>query len=525
MSDDWNIPSAYLATNHEIEGYASATSINRGESIQFYVNTASPTYDMYIYRMGWYGGHGGRLVQRMENMPGIQQPACPITDVVTKLRECDWANSYTLVVPNNTLDPTEWASGVYLVKLKAANNKQSYMIFTVRDDNRNADFLFQSAVTTYAAYNIWGGSNLYGTGGTPRAHKVSFNRPYARTSVLTNPAIGTGDFMEWELLMLRFVEREGYNVSYSTNIDTHTNGARLLSFKALLSVGHDEYWTKEMRNSFEAARNAGVHLGFFGANAAYWQIRFEPSSLGEPNRTIASYRDDTDTNDPIFQINPAESTFRFRQLSRPESALIGVQYDYNSVRSDMIVSDCSSWICAGTGLVTGDVLPGLLGYEVDGMNASSPAGTFAIMTSPYVCKSNFPGCSASPTQYSHMSFYTAPSGAMVFATGSMSWTYGLDAYGPNGRFVNLKAQQISRNVLNRFINPTPSAMTTEQADRLALADIKVSVPRVGGGCTFSGESNSGDISLLLLLLGNVVWWRKNRVQASRLANRHSEIVN
>lgn len=508
-----------MATNHEIEGYASATSINRGETINFYVNTSSPTYDLYVYRMGWYGGHGGRLMQEIDNLPGVQQPACPITDTATLLRECDWATSHTLAVPNNTLDPTDWASGVYLVKLKASDGKQSYMIFTLRDDNRNADFLFQSAVTTYQSYNIWGGSNLYGTGGTPKAYKVSFNRPYARTGVLINPTVGTGDFMEWEMLMLRFVEREGYNVAYSTNLDTHTAGARLLAYKALLSVGHDEYWTKQMRDNIEAARNAGVHLGFFGANAGYWQMRFEPSSTGQANRTMVAYRHDTDTNDPMYQINPLDATFLFRQISRPESALVGVQYDYNTVRGNMVVSDCSSWICAGTGLVAGDVLPGLLGYEVDGMNAFSPAGIMAIMTSPYVCRSPFPGCSASPTQYSHMTYYVAPSGAMVFATGSMSWNYGLDSFGPNSRFVNLQAQQISRNVLNRFISPPNAA--PERLQSLALADNGVSGAKVGGGCAFfSGESKNVDISLLLLLAANLMWRARNRSRSPRFAQAH-----
>ncbi|MGB8855055.1 MAG: N,N-dimethylformamidase beta subunit family domain-containing protein [Burkholderiales bacterium] len=517
VTDQWIISTQNLATNHQIEGYASATSITRGETISFHINTSDPTYALAVYRMGWYGGAGGRLVQAANNLPGQQQPACPITDSATNLRECNWAVSYSLNVPNNSVDPTDWASGVYLVKLTGSSGKQSYIIFTLRDDNRNADFLFQSAVTTYAAYNIWGGSNVYGTGGTPIAYKVSFNRPYAHNAVSLNPAIGAGDFMEWELLMVRFLERNGYDVAYSTNIDTHTSGARLLAHKAFLSVGHDEYWTKQMRDNVEAARDAGVNLGFFGANNAYWQIRLEPSSTNQPNRTIVAYRSASVTNDPMYAVNPAESTLHFRdpEINRPEAGLIGMQYIYNSINSDMVVADCTSWVCSGTGLLAGDSLPGLMGYEVDAIGASSPGNTVAVMSSPFVCQNSFAGCENSPTWYTNMGYYTAPSGATVFSTGSMNWNFGLDGFGPRAQFVSGVAQQITMNVLNRFLGISSPAPTLYSAESSASAStLGHATPAAGGGCAFQSGGNPPrlDISLLLLVAANLVW---------RIRRRHS----
>src|SRR5206468_870278 len=133
--------------NQQIKGYASATSVNLGESITFYV-TVNPAqqYTMDVYRMGWYQGLLGRLMQSIGPLQGVAQPACPV-DAATGLIECDWTASYTLTVPTN------WTSGVFLVMLTNSQGYQNYITFVVRDDARRADLLFQQAVTTYQAYN------------------------------------------------------------------------------------------------------------------------------------------------------------------------------------------------------------------------------------------------------------------------------------------------------------------------------------------------------------------------------------
>src|SRR5205823_5642582 len=100
--------------------------------------------------------------------------------------------------------------------------------------------------------------------------------------------------------MLRWLEREGYDVTYDTDIDTHANGALLLAHRGFLAVGHDEYWTWQMRVNVTAARDAGVSLGFFSGNTCYWQCRFEPSLLdGASNRTMVGYKDAAATLDPL----------------------------------------------------------------------------------------------------------------------------------------------------------------------------------------------------------------------------------
>ena len=172
------------ATNGEIEGYASAVSVNRGEDIKLFVNTQEPTYSLEVLRVGWYGGRGMKQVMPAVTRRGLAQSA-PMLDSTSGLIECDWQDPYTLHVPASN-DPTIWPSGIYVAKLTSGSSrKQNYIVFVVRDDARPSDLLFQSSVTTYQAYNDWGGRSLYSK---PRATKVSFNRPYLHGH-------GTGNFL------------------------------------------------------------------------------------------------------------------------------------------------------------------------------------------------------------------------------------------------------------------------------------------------------------------------------------------
>ncbi len=445
VTTDWRITRS--AWRHEIEGYASATSVDRGESLDLYVNTIDPTYTVSFYRIGWYGGAGARLVAGPISLPGNIQPACP-TAPDSRMIECDWTSSYTLAVPDNALDPTDWASGVYFAKLTGSSGKQNYITFVVRDDKHISDLLFQASVTTYQAYNSWGGASLYPNNSInyQPARKVSFNRPYS-------DRYGSGQFMWYEIEMVRFLEKEGYDVSYSTDIDTHNDGSKLLNHKAFLSVGHDEYWTRETRNHIQAARDSGVNLGFFGANAGYWQIRLEDSMVTlQPNRTMVAFKDLTPSLDPIYAIHPEMSTMLFRsaEINRPEAALVGVMYDYSPVNLGMVIKDCSGFICSGTGLSTGSLLPQhLLGYEVDRLDASSPAGIQVIANSPYTACVDL-ACSSRQTRYSQMTYYQAPGAAGVFAAGSMQWNFGF-GMGGYAADSSVEVQQITRNVLNHFI--------------------------------------------------------------------------
>lgn len=446
-TDDWKLSN--VASNCEIEGYASLTSVNAGDEISFFVNTADREYTLSVFRMGYYGGLGGRRMTASIKLRGLSQHVAS-PDPKTGMTECEWRDPYAFRVP------AEWISGIYLVKLTGLSSlRERYITFVVRNDGRESDLMLQSTVTTYQAYNAWGGKSLYrfnSTGQSP-AVKVSFNRPY-------DDADGSGMFLRWELDMIGFLEKEGYDVVYSTNLDTH-QGVAVHLRKGFLSVGHDEYWSWEMRQQVQGARDRGVSLGFFSANSCYWQIRLEPSPLtGEPDRTIVCYK--------IGQYIPASEASRDPAAARPsthylltarwrdphvsvpgnpEDSLIGVMYNESQpVNADILIDETASWVFDDTGLRRGDRLRGLVGYEADRMYGNAPAGTMRLAHSPY---RHVDGT----TQYSDMTMYRAASGATVFATGTLQWSFGLcriSPWAPSPSRVNPAAQQITRNVLACF---------------------------------------------------------------------------
>jgi len=446
-TNEWNV--RVRALHGEIEGYASLTSVAPGETIRFYVNSVDPDYTIEVFRMGWYGGLGGRRMTKPVRRTTVKQPM-PKPESGTGLIECRWTDPHSLKIPS------DWVSGVYLAKLTALPSRiGSWIIFVVRSQpSRTARFIVQTSVTTYQAYNNWGGKSLYefnSSGG--RAYKVSFNRPYARKS-------GAADFLlGYEYPMVRFFEREGYDVTYTTDIDTHQRGAELLRYAAFLDIGHDEYWSWEMREAVEQARDSGVHLAFFSANDCYWQIRFEPSPVdGERDRVIAAWKESARQLDPVLRdddpSNDRLATTLWRELpvSRPEDALIGTMYTYSPIRTDMVIGDTSHWIFEGTGLKSGDRLKGLLGYEVDRMTATAYAGTVALTRTEFAHRDG-------QKDESNMTLYTARSGALVFATGSMYWGFGVDDYNVQLRPeapANKAVQQMTRNVIARMTMVTVS---------------------------------------------------------------------
>jgi hypothetical protein len=472
---DWEIRSPALA--REIEGYASQTSVNRGEAIDLFVSTRDPRYTIDVFRMGWYGGAGARRVAGPIERAGLVQ-AIPSPDPATRLVECRWRDPYSL--PTRDADGA-WPSGVYLARLTAhPSNAQSFIVFVVRDDERESAIVFQSSVTTFAAYNNWGGASLYAfNSGNAPARKVSFDRPYA-----INPygvrLDGASDFLRrWEYNAVRFLEREGYDLAYITNVDTHQRGDALLHHRIVLSVGHDEYWSRPMRQHFEAARDRGVHLAFLGAGNSLWQIRFEPNSSGVNDRTIVAYKEAADTEDPLaLDRDPRNNRlitgrWRDRPVSRPEERLIGVMYAADPVDGDLVIDDGSHWAFSGTHVKHGDRLAGLLGYEVDAIYGGGPTGLVRLAHSPFVDRGT--------TRYADMTIYTAPSGALVFATGSMQWNWGLDGYNApvwHPLRVNESAQKITRNILNRMLESHRAPRETPSWQPSAIVLIAVGLAAV-----------------------------------------------
>ena len=318
-------------------------------------------------------------------------------------------------------------------------------MFVVKD-GRPAPYLYQQAVLTDQAYNNYPNNHLTGkslysfnsygpntVAGETRAVKVSFDRPYADYGF---PEVDAIEFIRW-------IERSGYDVTYSTNVDTHANGSALLTHKAFMSIGHDEYWSKPMFDAVQAARDAGVGLAFFGADAVSVQVRIESATDGEPNRVVVCYK--SAALDPV-QGPTTTVAWRSAPVNRPEQALRGIQDTFHAIVNsnvDYVVNNSSHWIYAGTGFKDNDVVPGIVGYESDRFMTGFPAPNSTNQTllshSPFT--NNEGGA-----EYQNSSIYQAPSGAWVFSSGTMSWSWGLDSFW-HGR-ADARIQLTTTNLLN-----------------------------------------------------------------------------
>ena len=431
------LPPAYTPT--VIEGYASQVSVRPGERLQLHVSTEEERrYRVEIYRLGWYGGPGARLMTCLPNCgddePGHRYgPDQP-------LERASWPVTDSLVIPD------DWVSGYYYALLRITRGRDAdtrgFVPFVVVEPDRRSQILVQVPVNTWQAYNPWGGKSLYdnSTDGAPSV-RVSFDRPLAYSA--------QGPF-DWEYNLVRFLEREGYDVTYQTDLDTDRDPESLLRHRLVMVVGHDEYWTKRMRDAFDAARDAGTNLAFMGSNAAYWQVRYE-----DGGRTMVAYKRAAPDPEP----DPALRTIQFRELGRPECMLMGVMtyvarahqtgpVDYTATAA----AATDPWF-AGTGFRPGDVVQDVVGNEWDALPHEPDAAACAK-----------PGLTVffhyeGEPQNADAVRYTAPSGARVFATGAQQWSWSLDTFDltVHGRTLppDPRLQQFTRNALADLIRPAP----------------------------------------------------------------------
>jgi hypothetical protein len=425
-TDAWQIAYSNLASV-EIQAYANATAAQGGDSLTIFVSTETmrDTYSADVYRLGWYGGKGGRLLKSLTgigqaqgyyNAQTHQIVACPtcVMDPATKMIEANWRPSFQLAIP------TDWLSGAYMIKLTEQNSGKETMVPFVVRSTRPTTYLATIPDLTTAAYNDWGGYSLYHGPDNrlaTRAYKVSLNRPSTifRTSWL--PTIITA---------IRWLERQGYDVSYISNLDLHEHPDQLLAHHAYLSLGHDEYWSKAMRDGVERARDVGVGLAFFGANAGYWQVRLDPDHTGKADRIITCYK--SALLDPLLGKDNSHVTVEWRQppVNRPENALVGIMYGGYDIPPDgypwYVSPTAKSPLLANTGLKPGQHYGcNLVGYEWDGVhdNGMTPKGLTILATTFTTSHEGY-------ASESNTTYYIARSGAFVFATGSIYWANALD---------------------------------------------------------------------------------------------------
>jgi VCBS repeat-containing protein len=473
---DWDLTGGNDPT---IQGFASGFSVNQAETVDFKINTDATNYQIDIYRLGYYGGAGARKITAATialGQPQVQ-PDCA-TDPATGLVDCGtWATSASWSTAGQT-------SGIFLAKLTRIDNgvpsaAASHIVFVVRDDSRHSNLLFQTSDTTWQAYNRYGGNSLYygGPGVNPapyinpgRAYKVSYNRPFDTRD---------HDPQSWlfnaEYPMVRWLEANGYDVSYFAGVDSDRSGALIKDHKAFLSVGHDEYWSATQRANVEAARDAGVHLAFFSGNEMFWKARWEASidGMNTSHRTLVSYKETLEGAkiDP----NPAwTGTWRDARFSppsdggRPENGLTGTMYTVDCCSYAITVpAEMGAhrfWRNTGIGGLTpgsaATLTPNSLGYEWDEDldNGFRPLGLTRLSSTTVDVPVKFgsPYSTAPGTATHSLTLYRKNTldaqgnvkSALVFGAGTVQWSWGLDGtHDRGGSLPDSRMQQATVNLL------------------------------------------------------------------------------
>jgi len=456
-SSEWDVSGSGSAN---IQGFSTEISVDRGETVRFKVDTDSDDYRLDIYRMGYYGGDGARQVATVEPSAALPQaqPAC-VNEAATGLIDCgNWAESASWAVPADAV------SGIYFARLvrEDATAGASHVVFIVRDDDGGSDLLFQTMDTTWQAYNQYGGNSLYAGSPVGRAYKVSYNRPFTTRGPTPEDWVFNAEYP-----MVRWLERNGYDVSYFTGVDSDRMGAEILEHEAFLSVGHDEYWSGGQRSNVEAARDAGVDLAFLSGNEIFWKTRWEDSIAGPTtdHRTLVSYKETHPTGDD----DPTDTwtgTWRDdRPINpegpNPENSLTGTMFRVNSGTSAIEVpaADGKMRLWRNTdaaALAAGEtetLAANTLGYEWDEAPANDvrPAGLVHLSSTTRsgveVLQDNG-STYASGTATHHLTQYRAASGALVFGAGTIQWAWGLDGeHDRGGSTPDPDMQQATVNLL------------------------------------------------------------------------------
>ena len=443
-----------------IEGYCSKQSVKAGEKLDIFVSTKPASkFNIDIFRMGYYGGEGARLMTTLGPFLGKEQPIPELGP--QRLRECRWQASTTLTIP------PDWPSGVYLGRLTTLPNWdpgteshepywQSYLVFIVKDD-RPADILFQCSDNTWQAYNRWPvNESLYTD---PRAAhapgvSVSFDRPYGRyVQIFDHPlSMGSGEFLLWEYPLCYWLEKEGYDVTYSSNAD-NLEPDNLARVKSMISVGHDEYWDLRQFNNVKQAIQNGLSVLWLSANDVYMVTPFTANASGDPNRRLTRetcYGEFREEEKDAY----AKVLGPFENPGPDEREIIGARtvVPFNG-GGDWTCAKPEHWLFEGTGMKQGDSIPGLVGWEFHGDPDTTRPGLDVVAEGPVW---------AGGTRLGHYAatVFEGPKKNVVFNASTIFWSQGLSS--PPGHIIpwshysrphgpDARVQRITANALKRAL--------------------------------------------------------------------------
>jgi hypothetical protein len=440
---DWRI--GKLGAQTDVEGYASAESVLPGESVDLFVSATSPSVQVTAFRLGWYHGDGARKVWSSGSVHTASQSAAQMTSS-TNTVYTDWD-------PVLTVATHDWPAGAYLLRLDAESGAQRYVPLVVRSASTAGALVLKHSVQTWQAYNTWGGYDLYvGPGQVydTRSLAVSLNRPYDLN--------GADMLLTYERNMVKLAESLGLPLAYVTGSDIASDPALLTGASALISLGHDEYWTPAERSAVTAARDSGVNLAFFGANALFRRTR-----LASSGRTVICYKTSYQS-DPMYGVDSAAVTSDWRDGPDPdpESSLIGTLYEGYPVNAPFVVTSPTAWVYNGTGVSSGTSFANLVGVEYDRVNPAYP------LQRPIQVLSHSPLTCAGASSYADSAYYTHSGGAGVYNCGTMRWVealYGDEPHGIGGKTPAF-VRAVTTNILRAFADG-PAAAKYPAHDNLA----------------------------------------------------------
>ncbi len=388
----------------EIWGYTPRMSYAPGDTVTLNVSTTARTWDMEVGRDGLVY----EPVLRQEGLAGQHQD----TPVDCSVKGCGWQASHEFTIPSH------WRSGAYLITFSAERDGDSveehHLIFVRNPEPvETPRVLLICATGTWLAYNCWGGSNHYegitGPDGNAFSHVVSTQRPWSRgfcklpngapRALPETPHVpGTMvryPYMEWayaygyskkyasagwasyERHFARWLEAEGFAFDIATQHDLERESDLLGRYKCAVVVGHDEYWSANMRHAVDRFTEQGGKVARFGGNFL-WQTRIEDNG-----QTQVCYKYQSD-QDPLWgteqdhlvtgaweapPVNwPGAETFGANGL---KGIYAGLGRCVGQGSGGFTVYRPDHWAMTRTELGYGDQLGAgsrIFGYEVDGVD-------------------------------------------------------------------------------------------------------------------------------------------------------------
>lgn len=556
VRDNWFLGSD--GTNPTIAGYTDKASYQPGESVNFKVDSTGNPFRVEIYRLGYYGfeavGARNVLGQRAY-LPGtvVAQPA-PVVNSVLGSTSCNWTTNATWQLPANALP------GFYYVAFRRTDATSNFASghFIVRSASVANKVAFCVPDMTYQAYNCWGattdnggqtgtwtGRSLYskgvGVNYPNRSYAVSFDRPYSVQSAQTNTYV-----FDSEYSLIHFMEAQGYDMTYLSNLDLDGDVDLLKTVKLIVLAGHQEYWTTNVYDCIKGAVESGVNMLSASSNTALWHVRFDPSDSFR--RTVICYKGSATADispgwtgsgfDPLTYTGTWRDTRKnpggVNNLDiRRENSLTGQMFTINApvniaVQVPFVSKSLPIWrnSSAIQALTSGQAYTaqfGKFGDEVDIPDGSAGQPTNMVLLSPtpasWTAGANAAGTLFNTAGSGNLSFtlYRHSSGALVFNTGSWrGWqgvsrwarsTYGntvtsVDANWQNALLAilyDLGAQPVAIRPLQpgvdpNLVNPATNAPTGTRDDIAIAYGLSLDV----GGPPPSGGNRGGDFFLFFV---------------------------